>query len=115
MALKTNVKKMHIKKNDVVVAIAGGDAASKKTGKVLQVIPASGRVLVEGMNFVSKTLRKTQDNPKGGIVKKEATIAASNLLLWCPKCKRGVRLSRGRTDKGVPVRKCARCSHPFDG
>jgi len=114
MALKSNIKKMHIKKNDVVVAIAGKEAAGKKTGKVLQVLPASGRVVVEGLNFVNKTLRKTQDNPKGGIVSKEASVAASNLLLWCPKCKSGVRLRRERSDKGSLARKCVKCAHSFD-
>ncbi len=71
--------KMHVKKGDLVVAISGEDAATKKTGKVLQVFPEKGRVLVEGFNLVKKTMRKSQDNPKGGIVEKEAPMAASKL------------------------------------
>ncbi len=69
----------HVRKGDIVVAIAGEDAASGKTGKVLRVYPSQGRALVEGFNFVRKHMRKTQDNPKGDIVEKEAPVALSNL------------------------------------
>jgi large subunit ribosomal protein L24 len=72
-------QKLHVKRGDIVKAISGEDAASQKTGKVLQVFPKTGRVLVEGFNFATKHLRKSQDNPKGGIVQKEASIHASNL------------------------------------
>jgi large subunit ribosomal protein L24 len=71
--------KLNIKKGDIVVAITGEDAASKKTGKVLQILPEQGRAIVEGFNYVKKHMRKSQDNPKGGIVEKEAPIAISNL------------------------------------
>lgn len=69
--------KPRIKKNDIVEAIAGDDAG--KTGKVLQVIPHKGVAVVEGLNMIKKCMRKTQDNPQGGIVEKEAPIALSNL------------------------------------
>ena len=74
-----NKVKMHIKKGDMVVAITGEDAASKKTGKVLQVIPEKGCAIVEGFHYVKKHMRKSQDNPKAGIEEKEAPIALSNL------------------------------------
>ncbi|MCF7847363.1 MAG: 50S ribosomal protein L24 [Kiritimatiellales bacterium] len=73
------ISRAHVKKGDVVIVIAGDDKG--KTGKVLQVMPESGRALVEGINFVKKHMRKTQDNPQGGIVEKEALIAISNLKL----------------------------------
>ena len=76
-----NKPKLHVKKGDVVVAIRGEDAVGNKTGKVLQVFPEKGRALVEGFNYVKKHLRKTQDNPQGGIVEKEAPISVSNLKL----------------------------------
>jgi large subunit ribosomal protein L24 len=72
-----NVVKCHIKKGDSVVVIAGDDKG--KSGKVLQILPQSGRALVEGVNFVKKHMRKTDDNPQGGIVDMEAPIAISNL------------------------------------
>ena len=65
-----------IKKGDMVEAIAGDDRG--KSGKVLQVL-ADGRALVEGLNFVKKHMRKTQDNPQGGVFEKEAPIHLSNL------------------------------------
>jgi large subunit ribosomal protein L24 len=72
-------KSVHIKKGDLVVAISGDDAAGKKTGKVLKVMPEKGRAIVEGLSFVKKHMRKTQDNPEGGIIEKEGSIAISNL------------------------------------
>jgi large subunit ribosomal protein L24 len=66
-----------IRKGDLVKAVSGDDKG--KTGKVLQVLPGTGRVVVEGLNFVKKHMRKTQDNPKGGVFEKEASIHISNL------------------------------------
>ena len=76
--------KLHIKRGDIVVAISGEDAVSKKAGKVLQVFPSKGRAIVEGFNYVKKHMRKTQDNPQGGIIEKEAPIAVSNLKVQTP-------------------------------
>lgn len=73
--------KMHVRRDDIVRAISGEDADGKKTGKVLWVYPKTGRVLVEGFNFVKKHLRKSQDNPNGGIVTREAPMAASKLVV----------------------------------
>lgn len=70
---------MHVKKGDVVAVIAGDEAASGKTGKVLKVIPETQRAIVEGLNLVKKHMRKTQNNPEGGIIEKESPIAVSNL------------------------------------
>lgn len=67
----------HVRKGDLVEVLAGDDR--KRRGKVLQVFPKRGRALVEGLNLAKKHLRKSQDNPQGGIVEKEATIALSNL------------------------------------
>ncbi len=76
-----NKTKMHIRRNDIVRAISGEEADGKKTGKVLKVYPKTGRVLVEGFHFVKKHMRKSQDNPSGGIVSKEAPMAACKLVL----------------------------------
>jgi len=64
-----------IKKGDMVQAITGEEKG--KTGKVLQLL--NDRALVEGLNFVKKHMRKTQDNPQGGVFEKEAPIHCSNL------------------------------------
>ncbi|MGE4489503.1 MAG: 50S ribosomal protein L24 [Kiritimatiellales bacterium] len=66
-----------IKKGDTVQAIAGDDKG--KTGKVLQILSGGERVVVEGLNLVKKHMRKTQDNPQGGVFEKEASIHSSNL------------------------------------
>ncbi len=66
-----------IKKGDLVKAISGDDRG--KTGKVLQVLSGAERALVEGLNIVKKHMRKTQDNPQGGVFNKEASIHISNL------------------------------------
>ena len=73
--------KMHVRRGDIVRAISGADADGKKTGKVLKTYPGKGRVLVEGFHFVKKHMRKSQDNPNGGIVTKEAPMAASKLAV----------------------------------
>lgn len=66
-----------IKKGDLVKAVCGDDKG--KTGKVLQVLPGSQRAVVEGLNFVKKHMRKTQNHPQGGVFEKEAPIHISNL------------------------------------
>ena len=81
-----NKPKLHVRRGDVVKAISGSDAG--KSGKVLAVYPKKGRALVEGLNLVTKHLRKSQDNPNGGIVQREAPIAVSNLAVVTPAEKK---------------------------
>lgn len=100
-----------IRKDDTVVAARG--ASSGKSGKVLRVLPERGQAVVQGLNIVKKCLRKTQDNPQGGIAEREAPMALSNLLLYCPDCKKGIRTRRVK-DAGKMVRKCKKCGHAFD-
>ena len=103
---------MHIRKNDNVVAISGRNAGGGKTGKVLQVLPAKMAAIVEGFSIVKKAMRKTQDNPQGGIGQKESPVAMSNLQIYCPNCKKGVR-TRNVKEAGNTVRKCRKCGHLF--
>ena len=70
---------LHVKKNDMVVVLSGEEKG--KAGKILSVDPQKRRVLIEGVNVIHKAMRKTQDNPKGGIVTKEAPIAAGKVML----------------------------------
>ena len=101
-----------IKKDDMVIAIAGASAG--KSGKVLQVVKAGRRAVVEGLNPVKKTMRKSDDHPNGGIVEKDAAIDVSNLMLYCATCKKGVRIGRDK-DGDKRVRRCVVCRHSFDG
>jgi large subunit ribosomal protein L24 len=72
------MKSLPIKKNDMVVVLSGEDKG--KIGKVLAAFPGKDRVLVEGVNVIKKALRKSQDNPKGGIITKEAAIHVAKVM-----------------------------------
>lgn len=82
--------RVRIKKNDNVIVIAGNSRG--KTGKVLKVFPKTSRVIVEGVNLVKRHSRPTQKNPQGGIIKKEAPIHVSNVMLLDPKSNERTRI-----------------------
>ena len=92
--------KFNIKKGDNVVVIAGDDKDRSTPHEVISVIPSEGRVLVSGVNLVTKHLKPNAQNPQGGIVKEEAPIAISNVMLWDAKSKGPARVSRSRTETG---------------
>ena len=94
--------KLHIKKNDTVVVLAGEDKG--KTGKVLKVLVEKNRALVEGVNMVSKSTKPSAKNPQGGIVKQEAPIHISNLNLVDPKSGKATRVGIKVTEDGKKVR-----------
>jgi len=100
-----------IKKGDEVVAICG--ASVGKTGKVLFVDTATDRAIVEGLNLVKKTVRRSEENAQGGIIEKEAAIALSNLMPFDPESKKGVRISRAK-EGGRAVRRSRKSPHVFD-
>ena len=101
-----------LKKNDNVVIIAGADKGKK--GKILLVDPKKGRVVVEGINKKTKHVRATQDNPKGGIIKIERPVEISNVMVFCDKCKKGVRLGSQMKDDKSKVRVCRECGKSLD-
>jgi len=96
--------KFNIKKGDNVVVIAGDDKDRSKAHKVLAVYPAESRVLIEGINIVTKHLKPNAQNPQGSIVREEAPIHISNVMLWDAKSKVGARIKRERTEDGNFVR-----------
>ena len=96
------MSKLHIKKNDTVVVLAGQDKG--KTGKVLKVLVDENRALVEGVNMVSKSTKPSAKNPQGGIVKQEAPIHISNLSLVDPKSGKATRVGIKVTEDGKKVR-----------
>lgn len=73
------MQKFHIKRNDPVVVISGSHKG--KTGKVLRILPAKSRAVVEGVALVKKHLKKSQENPQGKIAEREGSIHLSNLML----------------------------------
>lgn len=102
--MKTRFKpKFSIKKGDSVVVIAGDDKDLKKPRKVLQVLVDKNRVLVEGVNIVTRHTKPSAQNTKGGIIKAEAPIALSNVMLWDSKSHSHSKISRKR-ENGKLVR-----------
>jgi large subunit ribosomal protein L24 len=90
--------KYNIKKGDEVVIIAGDDKDLKKPRKVLSVIIDKGRVVVEGVNIITKHTKPSAQNTKGGIVKIEAPIHISNVMLWDAKTSGPSKIKRSKVD-----------------
>ena len=106
---------MHVKTNDTVVVISGKDKGTK--GKVVAAAPKTGKVVVEGVAMVTKHQKSRQQGQPGGIIKKEAFIDASNVMVVCPKCGKATRAAHktvevtgkdGKTEK-KNVRICKKC------
>ena len=95
--------KFNIKKGDTVVVISGDDKDLKKPRKVLDVIVDKGKVIVEGVNIVSKHTKPSAQNTKGGILKKEAALSISNVMLWDAKTGGPSKIKRNR-EEGKLVR-----------
>lgn len=108
--------KMNVKKGDNVMVIAGKDKGN--AGKVLKVLPEENRVYVEGINIVSKSKKPRNAQDKGGILKQEAAIDASNVMHICPACGEVVRVRHGKEEnaegKMKSVRLCAKCGASLD-
>jgi len=90
--------KYNIKKGDQVVVIAGDDKDLKKPRTVLEVILEKGRVVVEGANIITKHTKPSAQNTKGGIVKREASINISNVMLWDAKAGAATKVKRDRRE-----------------
>ncbi len=105
--------KFKIKTGDLVMVIAGKEKG--KTGKVKSVDRKRARVLVEGLNIVKKHVRPSEKYPQGGIIEMEAPIHISNVLLYCHKCGRGVRVGRKVLEDGRKVRVCKKCGEVLEG
>ena len=98
-----------IKKNDNVKVLNG--KSTGKTGRILQVNRDKGRLLIEGVNLVKKTMRKTQKNQVGGIKDIEAFIDISNAMLICPKCKKPTRVGFRIDEKDAQKKRiCKKCN-----
>ena len=113
------MKKLHIKTGDTVVVLSGDDRKMKKddqivarTGKVIATSPEEGKVIVEGANIVSKHNKARRQGEVSSIVKTEGAIYASKVMLYCPKCDKGVRVKtviEVVDGKKTKTRVCAKC------
>ena len=100
---------MHIRKDDQVEVITGDDKGTSKDrrfAKVLRVLTSKNKIVVEGVNRVYKHLKPSAKNQQGGRLSKEMPIDASNVLLYCPTCRRGVRVGHRFTAEGRKERYC---------
>lgn len=104
--------KMHIKSGDEVVVISGKDKGKK--GKVIQVMPESGKAIVEGVAIATKHKKPRQQGQPGGIIKQEAAIDASNIMNICSKCGKATRIARKVLDNGEKVRYCKKCGEVYN-
>jgi large subunit ribosomal protein L24 len=106
---------MHVRKDDLVEIIAGDDAESGRARKVLRVLPDANKVVVEGVNRVYKHLKPNRRNAQGGRLSREMPISASNVQLFCPSCKHGVRIGRRYAADGHKERYCKKCGSGLGG
>ena len=96
-------KKLHIKKGDMVVVLAGNDKG--REGRVLEVIREKSRAIVEGVNMITKHTKPNSKHPQGGRIEKEAPVHISNLMVVDPKTGKATRIGRKvNTDTGKLVR-----------
>ena len=97
---------LHIKKDDNVIVISGDDKG--KRGKVLEVSPSEGKVIVEGINKVKKHVKPRRQGEAGGIIDVDGPIYACKVNLYCSKCGKGVRV-KIKMDGDKKIRVCAKC------
>jgi large subunit ribosomal protein L24 len=102
-----------VRKNDTVVVVGGKDRG--KRGRVLRVVPDRNRVIVEGINFIKRHTRPNpQQNVKGGVVEREASLHASNVQIVCPECGAPTRIGHELLGDGRKVRMCRKCDGAVD-
>lgn len=108
------MNKVHVKTGDTVVVINGKNRGTR--GKVLQVSPSEGKVIVEGVNIVTKHVKPRRADEQGGLVKAESALYANKVQLVCPKCGRPTRTGSKINAKGKKVRVCkkADCLAEFE-
>ena len=98
------MNKVHVKTGDKVVVINGKYRG--KQGKVMQVSPAEGKVIVEGVNIVTKHVKPRTAEEQGGLIQAESALYADKVQLVCPKCGRPTRVGHKINAKGKKVRVC---------
>lgn len=107
------MNKLHVKKSDTVVLISGNEKGKK--GRILKVFPKEMRVIVEGMNFVKRHLKKGHPKAQqGGIIQKESPVHISRVMLFCVKCNNPTRISYRILAEGEKVRVCKKCNEIID-
>ena len=104
-------KEYHVKKNDLVMVITGKDKG--KTGKVMRINKKKARLVVEKVNMVKRHVKQSQKT-KGGIMEKEGMIHVSNVMIYCEKCSKPVRVGTRILEDGKKIRFCKKCNEAVD-
>jgi large subunit ribosomal protein L24 len=110
-ATQAERRNFRIKKGDTVEVIQGKE--NGKRGKVLRIVSADERVVIERVNFIKRHVRPSQKTPQGGVIEREAGIHISNVKLVCPSCNQPVRVGV-RTEGDAKVRYCKKCNVQVD-
>ncbi|MDD6807362.1 MAG: 50S ribosomal protein L24 [Oscillospiraceae bacterium] len=105
------MNKVHVKTGDEVIVINGKYNGQK--GKVLQVAPEEGKVIVEGINIITKHVKPRKMGEAGGLIKAESALYADKVQLVCPKCGKATRVGHEGTGKDKK-RVCKKCGAKFD-
>ena len=110
-------KYLHVQKDDQVEVLSGDEKG--KRGRILRTVPGRGRVFVEGVNYIWKHLKRSQQHPQGGRLQKEASIDAGKVMLVCASCGERTRVKqiartekRGEKSVTFRYRACKKCSGP---
>lgn len=103
--------KSHVIKGETVMVIAGKE--KNKTGKVVQFLPKKNSIIVEGLNMVKRHM-KARGNEPGGIKEKEAAIHISNVMPFCTKCSKPVRVRKQILENGDKLRICGKCGNSLE-
>ena len=102
---------LHVKKGDTVVVLSGKDKGKK--GKVLEVSPKEQKVIVEGLNMVTKQVKPRRQGDASGIVKVEGALYACKVMAVCPKCGKPTRLGHKIKEDGSKARVCKLCGAEY--
>jgi large subunit ribosomal protein L24 len=106
-----HVKKSRIKRGDTVEVVQGKEAG--KRGKVMHVLEAEDRIIVERVNFIKRHVRPSKKVPQGGVIEREASMHISNVMLVCPSCSKPVRVGM-RWEGDEKIRYCKNCNVQVD-
>ena len=105
------MNKLHVRKDDMVVILSGKDKGKK--GKVLETSPKEQKLIVEGINMVTKHVKPRRQGEAGGIVKAEGAFYACKAMLVCPSCGKATRVAHKVLADGTKMRACKKCNATF--
>ena len=105
------MNKLHVRKDDMVVILSGKDKGKK--GKVLETSPKEQKLIVEGVNMVTKHVKPRRQGETGGIVKVEGAFYACKAMLVCPSCGKATRVAHKVLADGTKTRVCKKCNATF--